>query len=84
METSTLFITSLIGLAIWCFVLINIIEKASRSKQIDQRLEIQSSLIAKMLEQMEMQTLLLSNMAAKEGIDDDTIKKILKQEIIQS
>jgi len=83
MDSSTIFVTILISAGIWCFILINIIEKGSRSKQIEQRLEIQSALISKMLEQMEMQTLLLSNMAVKNGVDDALIKKILKQGSIQ-
>lgn len=80
MDSSTLFVIVLISAAIWCFLLIIIIEKGSRSKEVEQQLKKQSALISEMIEQIGMQTLLLSNIAAKNGVDDGTIKRILKSE----
>lgn len=77
METTTIFIGAIICLGIWAFLLVNIIQRAARSKEIEQLLESQSQQLANILEHLKKQTLLASNIAEKEGVSSDTISNIL-------
>ena len=63
MDTTALIVGTLIGLAIWAWILLEIIKSASKSAKIDQLLTIQSRLLMELLKQ--------------KGVSDDRIRDVI-------